>query len=76
MAASAIQNHRRREGVCELFVDANLFFLPGTGRNICKYQFTIPRGFDGRTEPSRSGTNWMPREGVRLHSSVRVACEK
>ena len=67
MAASAIQSHRRRNGVCELFVDANLFFLPGTGRNICTYQFTIPRGSDGRTELSHSGTNWMPRERVRLH---------
>src|ERR1044071_7074621 len=46
-------------------------FLPGTGRNICTYQFTIPRGSDGRTELSRSGTNWMPRERVRLHSPPR-----
>ena len=76
VAASAIQSHRRRDGACELFVDANLFFLPGTGRNICTYQFTIPRGSDGRTELSRSGTNWMPRERVRLHSSARGASER
>ena len=28
-AANAGQSHRRRGGVCELFVDANLFFFQG-----------------------------------------------
>src|SRR5581483_11852924 len=55
IAANAGQSHRRRDGVCELFVDANLFFLSGSGRNHCKYQFTI-REVLAAEQNTRSGT--------------------
>jgi hypothetical protein len=59
VATSAIQSHRRRDAVCELFVDANLFFFQG------------PAGISVRINlPSREALT----AGLNSRAQVPIGC--
>lgn len=64
ISAQVIQNHRRRDGVCELFVNANQFVFQGAAA--IRYVVNLPSGRPGgydRAFPARyligCGLGWF-----------------